>query len=64
MKTQQAQVQPQALWQALSPRQQQQLLALLEKWTLRCWKNHPPVKSNAVPPTGGRHEHQQQQSTA
>jgi TRAP-type C4-dicarboxylate transport system substrate-binding protein len=42
MKTQQAQVQPQALWQALSPRQQQQLLALLEKWTLRCWKNHPP----------------------
>lgn len=57
MHQKQAQVQPQSLWQALSPRQQQQLLALLGQWTLRCWKAQRTTDPRPALPPGGRNEH-------
>jgi hypothetical protein len=56
------QTQSQALWQALSPRQQQQLLTLLSRWTLR-EVQHIVRASPALLP-GGHNEHQQRESAA
>jgi len=56
------QIQSQALWQALSPRQQQQLLTLLSRWTLR--EVQHVVKSSPALLPGGHNEHQQRESAA
>jgi hypothetical protein len=44
------------LWQSLSPRQQKQLLALLEKWALRRWKTSRAETTLPVNMKGGRDE--------
>lgn len=44
------------LWQALSPRQRQRLLALLARWTLRRWKARRTASPSLITPKGGHDE--------
>ncbi len=58
MNTHDTRLRPLMVWQALSPRQRQQLLSLLGQWVLRQWQAAPPSRPESTPPTGGQHEPQ------